>query len=127
MANTQYSVISGAQSVISANKVLKNTYMLLAATLGFSALTAVISMALALPTWMYLVSVIGAMVMGMFVLPRTANSSARAADASSEQTVWLGPPKWNARAIRLAAMLPSAPIVRFAVSGGEASSGERPA
>ena len=49
MANTQYSVISGAQSIISANKVLKNTYMLLAATLGFSALTAVISMALALP------------------------------------------------------------------------------
>ncbi|MCO5762738.1 MAG: Bax inhibitor-1/YccA family protein [Gammaproteobacteria bacterium] len=75
MANPQYSVLSGAQSAISANKVLKNTYMLLSATLGFSALMAVVSMSLALPSWMYLVSVIGAMVMGIFVLPRTANSS----------------------------------------------------
>ncbi len=58
------------------NKVLRNTYMLLAATLAFSALTAGVSMLLALPTWMYLVSVIGAILMGMFVLPRTANSSA---------------------------------------------------
>ena len=54
MANPQYSVLSGAQSAISANKVLKNTYMLLSATLGFSALMAVISMSLALPSWMYL-------------------------------------------------------------------------
>ncbi len=76
MANPQYSVLSGAQSAISANKVLKNTYMLLSATLGFSALMALISISLALPSWMYLVSVIGAMVMGIFVLPRTANSSA---------------------------------------------------
>jgi modulator of FtsH protease len=75
MANPQYSVLSGAQSAISANKVLKNTYMLLSATLGFSALMAMVSMSLALPSWMYLVSVIGAMVMGIFVLPRTANSS----------------------------------------------------
>ncbi|MFZ1536082.1 MAG: Bax inhibitor-1/YccA family protein [Chromatiaceae bacterium] len=76
MATPQYSVLSGAQSAISANKVLKNTYMLLSATLAFSALTAMISMTLALPSWMYLASVIGAMVLGMFVLPRTANSSA---------------------------------------------------
>jgi modulator of FtsH protease len=75
MAYPQYSVLSGAQSAISANKVLKNTYMLLSATLGFSALMAMVSMSLALPSWMYLVSVIGAMVMGIFVLPRTANSS----------------------------------------------------
>ena len=76
MATTQYSVLSGAQSAISANKVLKNTYMLLSATLAFSAVMAMISMSLALPSWMYLVSVIGAMVLGMFVLPRTADSSA---------------------------------------------------
>jgi len=76
MANPQYSVLSGAQSAISANKVLKNTYLLLSATLAFSALSAVIAMTLALPSWMYLASVIGAMVLGMFVLPRTANSSA---------------------------------------------------
>ncbi len=76
MAYPQYSVLSGAQSAISANKVLKNTYMLLSATLAFSAIMAVVSMSLALPSWMYLASVIGAMVLGMFVLPRTANSSA---------------------------------------------------
>lgn len=76
MAYPQYSVLNGAQSAISANKVLKNTYMLLSATLAFSALMAVVSMSLALPSWMYLASVIGAMVLGMFVLPRTANSSA---------------------------------------------------
>lgn len=76
MATPQYSVLSGAQSAISANKVLKNTYMLLSATLAFSAVMALISMSLALPGWMYLASVIGAMVLGMFVLPRTADSSA---------------------------------------------------
>lgn len=76
MATPQYSVLSGAQSAISANKVLKNTYMLLSATLVFSALMAMVSMSLALPSWMYLASVIGAMVLGMFVLPRTADSSA---------------------------------------------------
>jgi modulator of FtsH protease len=76
MANTPYSVARAPERAVSANKVLKNTYMLLSATLAFSAVMAVVSMALALPSWMYLVSVIGAMVMGIFVLPRTANSSA---------------------------------------------------
>lgn len=62
-------------SVISANKVLKNTYMLLSATLGFSALTALASMALQMPPMTYLIAFIGAMVLGIFVLPRTANSA----------------------------------------------------
>ena len=65
MATPQYSVLSGAQSAISANKVLKNTYMLLSATLAFSAVMALISMSLALPGWMYLASVIGAFIMGV--------------------------------------------------------------
>jgi modulator of FtsH protease len=65
---------SGGRAV-SSNKVLKNTYMLLSATLGFSALTAMISMAIGLPPIAYLGSVIVAMVLGIFVLPRTANSS----------------------------------------------------
>jgi modulator of FtsH protease len=76
MANTPYTVARAPEHAISANKVLKNTYLLLSATLGFSAVTAMISMALALPSWMYLASVIVAMVMGIFLLPRTANSSA---------------------------------------------------
>jgi len=64
------------ESALSTNKVLKNTYLLLAATLLFSAATAGISMALALPPMTYLISVGVAMVLGIFVLPRTANSGA---------------------------------------------------
>jgi len=76
MANpNQYSIARGAEGVLSTNKVLKNTYLLLAATLGFSAVTAMLSMALAMPSWMYLVSVIVAMVLGIFVLPKAAQSS----------------------------------------------------
>jgi modulator of FtsH protease len=75
MAN-QYSVAQPRQDVLATNKVLKNTYLLLAATLGFSALTAMISMALAMPSWVYLACVIVAMVLGIFVLPRTAESAA---------------------------------------------------
>jgi modulator of FtsH protease len=40
---------AGMESVVSTNKVLKNTYMLLGLTLAFSALTAGISMAVGLP------------------------------------------------------------------------------
>lgn len=59
----------------SANKVLKNTYMLLSGTLFFSAVMAMVSMALNVPPIAYMISVIVAMVLGMFVLPRTANSA----------------------------------------------------
>ncbi|MEY6432304.1 Bax inhibitor-1/YccA family protein [Thioalkalicoccus limnaeus] len=75
MADMNYTTIHPAEQAVSANKVLKNTYLLLSATLGFSALMAVVSIGLQLPSWMYLVSFIGAMVMGIFVLPKTANSS----------------------------------------------------
>jgi modulator of FtsH protease len=74
MAN-QYSVARSTESVLATNKVLKNTYLLLSATLGFSALTAMLSMALQMPSWVYLASVIGAMVLGIFVLPRAAQSA----------------------------------------------------
>ena len=75
MANTGYTLTRGVQQAVETNKVLKNTYLLLAATLGFSALTAMLSIALALPSWTYLASVVVAMVLGIFVLPRTANSA----------------------------------------------------
>ncbi len=71
-------VISAPRSqeqVLSTNKVLKNTYMLLSATLFFSAVMATVSLYLAMPPMAYMISVIGAMVLGMFVLPRTANST----------------------------------------------------
>jgi len=75
MANTDYTIVRGAERALATNKVLKNTYMLLSATLVFSALMAGLSVMLAVPSWMYMVSVIVAMVLGIFVLPRTANSS----------------------------------------------------
>jgi len=75
MANIDYTIARGSGRAVETNKVLKNTYMLLSATLVFSALMAGLSMALAVPSWMYLVSVIGAMLLGIFVLPRSANSS----------------------------------------------------
>ncbi|MDJ0928633.1 MAG: Bax inhibitor-1/YccA family protein [Gammaproteobacteria bacterium] len=64
------------QGALATNKVLRNTYMLLSMTLLFSAVTAGISMMLALPPMTYLISVGVAMIMGIFVLPRTVNSSA---------------------------------------------------
>jgi modulator of FtsH protease len=64
------------ESALATNKVLRNTYLLLSMTLLFSAMTAGISMALALPPMTYLISIGVAMVMGIFVLPRTVNSSA---------------------------------------------------
>ncbi len=76
MANQPYPLSDAQSSVVSANKVLKNTYMLLSATLAFSAIMAGVSMFFALPSWVYLASVIVAMILGIFVLPRTANSSA---------------------------------------------------
>ena len=68
-------IARGQGDVVSSNKVLKNTYLLLSATLGFSAVMAVVSMAVGAPPMTYLIAVIAAMVMGIFVLPRTANSS----------------------------------------------------
>jgi modulator of FtsH protease len=75
MANPDYTIARASGRVVETNRVLKNTYMLLSATLVFSALMAGLSMMLAVPSWMYMVSVIGAMLLGMFVLPRSANSS----------------------------------------------------
>ena len=75
MVSPNYSVARSPEHAVATNKVLKNTYLLLSATLAFSALTAAVSVVLAVPSWMYLVSVIVAMVVGIFVLPRTANSS----------------------------------------------------
>ena len=65
-----------AESVLATNKVLRNTYTLLAMTLLFSGVTAVASMFIAPPPMTYLICVIGAMVIGMFVLPKFANSAA---------------------------------------------------
>lgn len=64
-----------AEQTLSTNKILKDTYRLLAATLLFSAVTAGLSIVLKVPPIAYLGSVIVAMLLGIFVLPRTANSA----------------------------------------------------
>ena len=68
------SVFTGA--AISAevkNKVLTNTYKLLAMTLLFSGAMAALSMAIALPPGVSLFSSIGAISLVWFFLPKTAN------------------------------------------------------
>jgi len=75
--NPNYAAVSRPRlSALEANKVLKNTYLLLSSTLAFSAVTAMVSMALNMPPMAYIISLIASMVLGMFVLPKTANSSA---------------------------------------------------
>lgn len=75
--NQNYTEISQrSASALATNKVLRNTYMLLSLTLVFSGLTAAISMFMNMPPMTYMVSVIGAMVIAMFVLPRFANAPA---------------------------------------------------
>lgn len=69
-------VAQRSSSALVANKVLRNTYMLLSLTLLFSGFTAALSMFLNMPPMTYLISVIGGMVIAMFVLPRFANSTA---------------------------------------------------
>ena len=69
--------IQTAQPVSSAigSAVLRNTYLLLSLTLGFSAITAGISMAVGLGHGAGLVMSLVAMALIWFVLPKTANSA----------------------------------------------------
>lgn len=75
MNSMDQSIARSTELVLQTNKVIKNTYILLSATLLFSALTAMASVVMQMPMWTYTVSVIGAMLLGIFVLPRSANSS----------------------------------------------------
>lgn len=61
---------------VEVNKVLRQTYTLLAVTLLFSAVTAGISMAIEVPRFVSLICSLGALALVWFVLPRTANSTA---------------------------------------------------
>ena len=75
--NTNYTAVSRPRlNALEANKVLKNTYLLLSATLAFSAVMAMVSMAINVPPMAYMISLIASMVLGIFVLPKAANSSA---------------------------------------------------
>lgn len=67
--------IRSESQILATNKVLKNTYALLSATLFFSALMAFVSMSIAPPQGTGLISMIAAMGLIWLVLPKTANSS----------------------------------------------------
>lgn len=76
MNQNHSAVAQRSPSALATSKVLRNTYILLSLTLLFSGLTAAISMFMNMPPMTYLISVIGGMVIAMFVLPRFANSAA---------------------------------------------------
>lgn len=61
--------------ILATNKVLKNTYALLSITLFFSAFMAYVSMAMQPPAGTGLFTMLAAMGLIWFALPRTANSS----------------------------------------------------
>jgi modulator of FtsH protease len=69
------SIVRTGEGILSTNKVIRNTYTLLSATLLFSALMAGLSMMLEMPRWIHLATFGGSIVLLWFVLPRTANSA----------------------------------------------------
>ncbi|WP_439135308.1 Bax inhibitor-1/YccA family protein [Pseudomaricurvus sp.] len=70
-----YNTQTRTQSSLSSNKVLKNTYMLLAMTMGVSAVACGISMAVGLGQGIALMMNLAAIALVWFVLPKVANSS----------------------------------------------------
>jgi len=75
MYQNQSVVQRTADSVLSTNKVLRNTYMLLSMTLLFSAVMATVGVTMQVSPGAALVADIVAIAMLWFVLPRTANSA----------------------------------------------------
>ncbi len=68
-------VVRPQEQVLATNKVIKNTYMLLSATLLFSAFMAAVSTVMQMPPMTNLLSLGGALLLIWLVLPRTANSA----------------------------------------------------
>lgn len=67
--------VSRNLSGIEVNRVMRNTYLLLAITLAFSAVTAALSMAIGIGRGTGLIMSVAALALIWFVLPRTAHSS----------------------------------------------------
>lgn len=74
MAVHQPSLARPAEAVLATNRLIRNTYSLLSLTLLFSGIMAGVSMALAMPPGVHLVSFFGALALIWFVLPKTARS-----------------------------------------------------
>lgn len=68
-------IVRPSASVLTTNKVIRNTYILLSMTLLFSAATAFLGVTMNIHYGMALVADIVAIAMLWFVLPRTANSA----------------------------------------------------
>jgi modulator of FtsH protease len=75
MAQLENSTTVRQESALATNKVLRNTYMLLTMTLIFSAVSAVVAMAVNLPQGAALIMSLAAIGIVWFVLPRTYNSA----------------------------------------------------
>lgn len=69
-------VARSPEHALATNKLIRNTYSLLAMTLLFSALTAGVAMAMQVPPMTSLLTLGGAMLLIWLALPRTANSAA---------------------------------------------------
>jgi modulator of FtsH protease len=69
-------IVRSEEQILATNKVIKNTYMLLSATLLFSALMAAVSTVMYLPPMTNLFCLGGAILLMWLVLPKTANSAA---------------------------------------------------
>lgn len=76
MAFDNQTVAGAGVERLETHKVIRNTYMMLSLTLLFSGLTAAVSMVIAPPGWISLVTLGAALAMIWFVLPRTAHSMA---------------------------------------------------
>ncbi|SDK37774.1 modulator of FtsH protease [Ferrimonas sediminum] len=74
MQTQRFETVSSTRSSVEINKVLRNTYMLLAMTLAFSAAVAGVSMALNLPYPGLIITLVGFYGL-LFLVNRTANSA----------------------------------------------------
>lgn len=74
--NSPHVITGHAETSLATNKVVRNTYTLLAMTLVFSAVMAGISLAIQPPSFTGIICSLGALALVWLVLPRTANSSA---------------------------------------------------
>ena len=74
MSRVDYTLSRPAERALETNKVIKNTYILLSATLLFSAVMAAVSTVLQMPPMTNLLCLGGALLLIFFVLPRVANS-----------------------------------------------------
>lgn len=76
MNMTNTTVARSEQSILATNKLIRNTYLLLAMTLVFSAVMAAVSMVVNPPSFVSIVCLLGSIVITWFVLPKVQNSAA---------------------------------------------------